>query len=145
MREVSGSKRHSSGKIKTEDVLFCLILIGGVCFVGGLGVLHLLGLDWVFQGAPCTIYRFTGWYCPGCGGTRALRSLVHGHLLESLLYHPAVLYLAGWTVIFLGWQGIHYLSRGKVCSFHYRNWHLWIAVALFVSNFIIKNAAQLMG
>ena len=55
---------------RTEDVLFCIIVAGIIIFVGGLGILHVLDLEWIAQGAPCFIYSLTGWYCPGCGGTR---------------------------------------------------------------------------
>ncbi|MGN0372670.1 MAG: DUF2752 domain-containing protein [Enterocloster sp.] len=44
------------------------------------------------QGFPCLFQLFTGLYCPGCGGTRALRALLHGKLILSFQYHPLVLY-----------------------------------------------------
>lgn len=33
-------------------------------------------------------------YCPGCGGTRAIDTFLHGHLLKSILYNPVIVYLA---------------------------------------------------
>ena len=48
---------------------------------------------------PCFFYQYTGLYCPGCGGTRAVLALLQGHVLQSLWYHPLVLYIAataGW-------------------------------------------------
>lgn len=85
---------------RTEDVLFCIIVAGIIIFVGGLGILHVLDLEWIAQGAPCFIYSLTGWYCPGCGGTRAVKALLCGRLFDSIYYHPAVPYLAIWTIIF---------------------------------------------
>ena len=41
----------------------------------------------------CAFRRVTGLYCPGCGGTRALAELSHGHLIGSFLCHPLVIYL----------------------------------------------------
>lgn len=35
-------------------------MAGIIIFVGGLGVLHVLDLEWIAQGAPCFIYRLTG-------------------------------------------------------------------------------------
>jgi hypothetical protein len=32
----------------------------------------------------CLLYKTTGLYCAGCGATRALHALLHGHLLEAL-------------------------------------------------------------
>ncbi len=45
---------------------------------------------------PCPILHFTGWQCPGCGGTRSIYSLLQGDLLGSLAMNPLViaLYLA---------------------------------------------------
>ena len=40
---------------RTEDVLFCIIVAGIIIFVGGLGILHVLDLEWIAQGAPCFI------------------------------------------------------------------------------------------
>lgn len=43
----------------------------------------------------CFIYRKTGLYCAGCGGTRACVELLNGHLFASIKYHPAVVYICG--------------------------------------------------
>ena len=47
--------------------------------------------------APCPILAATGWQCPGCGGTRAAYSLLHGDVGASLAMNPLLmaLYLAG--------------------------------------------------
>ena len=36
----------------------------------------------------CPIRRATGRPCPGCGGTRSLVHLLHGHLRRSAAAHP---------------------------------------------------------
>lgn len=41
-------------------------------------------------GMPCLFHRFTGLYCPGCGGTRAFLMLLRGRVFLSLVYHPIV-------------------------------------------------------
>ncbi len=43
-------------------------------------ILHILGRQ------PCMMQKLTGLYCPGCGGTRAVRALLAGHPLQSFLY-----------------------------------------------------------
>lgn len=52
------------------------------------------------QGIPCLFYRATGIYCPGCGGTRAVKYLLEGKLLKSLWYHP----LVGYVVLTVGFE-----------------------------------------
>jgi len=41
----------------------------------------------------CLFYKLTGLYCPGCGATRALSSLLHGDLKASL--HNNLLLIPG--------------------------------------------------
>ena len=36
----------------------------------------------------CPVHRFTGLWCPLCGGTRATRALLHGNLAEAVGYNP---------------------------------------------------------
>jgi hypothetical protein len=54
-----------------------------------VGVLVAAAL-WMFNPAEagffwrCPFNALTGWYCPGCGGQRALHLLLHGRFLEAL-------------------------------------------------------------
>src|SRR5437867_1628628 len=41
----------------------------------------------------CPLHAWTGWCCPGCGSTRALHQLLHGHLLAALQLNPLILAL----------------------------------------------------
>jgi hypothetical protein len=52
------------------------------------------------QGAECGIKKWTGCYCPGCGGTRCATALIHGKLLHAfslnaLLTSGVILFSAG--------------------------------------------------
>jgi hypothetical protein len=42
---------------------------------------------------PCLFYRLTGFYCPGCGITRALHALVHGDLARAWAMNPLLFVL----------------------------------------------------
>ena len=37
---------------------------------------------------PCPLHALTGLYCPGCGSTRALHQLAHGHFVAALRFNP---------------------------------------------------------
>jgi len=36
----------------------------------------------------CPIHALTGYYCPGCGATRALHQLLHGNIAAAFSYNP---------------------------------------------------------
>jgi len=41
---------------------------------------------------PICMFRFlTGFQCPGCGSTRALHQILHGHLLAAFMLNPLFL------------------------------------------------------
>jgi hypothetical protein len=50
----------------------------------------------------CLLYRATGFYCAGCGATRALYALLHGRPLEAL--HDNALFVAAlpWVAALAG-------------------------------------------
>ena len=94
---------------------------------------------------PCMIHTFTGYYCPGCGGTRAVHALFAGDLLDSFRYHPVVLYIAVFGTWFMVSQTVQRLSRGKIrIAMHFRPGYLWVALGLIAANFLIKNLALLI-
>lgn len=89
--------------------------------------------------APCVFHLLTGLYCPGCGGTRAVRYLLKGQLGNSVQYHPLVLYM---VVIMLAEFAIAGLARvtGKP------KWHpghekllIAIAIGIVLVNWCWKN------
>lgn len=92
------------------------------------------------KGAPCPLHAYTGYYCPGCGGTRATFALLHGHLIRSFVLHPFVPY----TAVFGGWfmlsQTLQRISRGRLhIGMHFRPLYMWLALAIIVVNCIVKN------
>lgn len=58
----------------------------GLYVVGGIALGATLGrpLD------TCLFYAATGRPCPGCGGTRAVLSLVQGRWIEAWQYNPLI-------------------------------------------------------
>ena len=104
--------------------------------INGIGILHKM--------PPCTFNKVTGLYCPGCGGTRATIALFRGQIIRSFRFHPFVLYgsvVGGWFMIS---QTIQRISKDRIkIGMHFRPVYLWIALALIIINFLIKNMALL--
>ena len=95
---------------------------------------------------PCIFQLLTGFYCPGCGGTRAAARLLSGRLLSALILPPLVPYTAavgGWFMIS---QTVQRLSRGRIAiGMRYRDIYLWIALGIVTVNFLVKNICLLFG
>ena len=80
---------------------FCAIVIRimrllkkEIIFLIGFPLLILLGLifrdsiiPWVHGAPGCFLNQNYGLYCPSCGGTRSVVSLLHGDIISSLRYN----------------------------------------------------------
>lgn len=87
----------------------------------------------------CLFYVLTGFYCPGCGGTRAFFSLIHGHPLISVYYHPIVLYTLAVLVILAARYikvNIYGENKNKILM---PIWVLYVALFIIIGNCIYKN------
>ncbi|MGN1147526.1 MAG: DUF2752 domain-containing protein [Lachnospiraceae bacterium] len=108
-------------------------------FVGGPFILFYISKMDSGIYPPCVLYSLLGIYCPGCGGTRAMRELLHGHIIQSLYYHPLVVYSVTIYLVFMISQTISLLSRGRIKGVRFHYWFLYGAVVVITLNFILKN------
>jgi hypothetical protein len=69
---------------------------------GVLAILALsyLGLSSIGLGIACPIHAATGFYCPGCGSTRAVKAVLNGDL--PLAFHDNALLMVSPVVIASG-------------------------------------------
>ena len=111
------------------------------------------GVPWerLFSGLLCPFRRVAGLYCPGCGGTRAVKALLEGRLLESLWLHPLVPYGAALYLAFMGSQTLRLLwgalfpSGRRFPALRWRDGYLWGALALLALNWAVKNGLLWLG
>ena len=127
-------------KNSAEDYLYPLGL-ARVAALAGWEIFGLAGAGrWDALLPGCFLYEFTGWYCPACGGTRAMRRLLAGHPLQSFVRHPAVPYLAFTGAWFMLSQTAERLSKGRLpVGMRYRDVYMWIGIGLFALQFVLRN------
>lgn len=86
----------------------------------------------------CPVRRILHLYCPGCGGTRAVKTLLRGDLLTSVQSNPVVI----WGVVLCIWQYIRmvrgYLHRDRACL-RIPAWS-WISlIVVILGFFVVRN------
>jgi len=70
-----------------------------------LAVLVVLVVSYHFHlPIGCPFKMLTGIPCPGCGGTRALMALLHGHIWEAIMTNPFSVLVILFAIIAPVWQ-----------------------------------------
>lgn len=90
--------------------------------LGGAGLLYLkVWLPVTNLGIPCVFHEVTGLFCPGCGITRALVSLLSLDLMQSFRYHPLIYILIPLYGVYMltkrkGWRSASKLTMGTMLT-----------------------------
>lgn len=142
----SGTTIFSNGMkdkdLETELFHIGLVFLAAAFLLWGIYALLLKGR---LPQLPCLMYSLFGIYCPGCGGTRALKALLQGNFLTAIWYHPLIPYSAVIAGGFMITQGLHRLGIRGVKGWKFHNWYLYGAIAIIIGNFLLKNLLLLAG
>ncbi|KAB1145643.1 DUF2752 domain-containing protein [Streptomyces luteolifulvus] len=86
----------------------------------------------------CPLLRFTGIYCPGCGGLRSAHAFVHGDLTGALADNA--LAVAGYLAFAVLWAVWVVRSlRGRPLRIDLGPVHLWSLGALLLVFTVVRN------
>lgn len=115
------------------SLVIILFLAGayGLVYIGS----NYFGLNGLTQ---CTFKRLYGIPCPGCGGTRAVISLLHGDLIEAVYYHPFAVYTVIVYAVFFVSHTLRFITKGRISGFRYRDAYIIIAVVILVVQYVLK-------
>ena len=93
----------------------------------------------------CRIAANLHLYCPGCGGSRALFSLLQGRIFSSMRYY-APLPLAAFFLLIADLRMLLFLlGRGSFPSRRFGYAAMILCIALVFLQFIIRNAFLMSG
>lgn len=132
-------------KRSAENVLYKLGWISiAIMIIGivGLKVFPDFFSRWMI---PCPFHIITGYYCPGCGGTRAVKYFLSGRILKSFSYHPLVPYLGIGGVIFMVTHTLERVTKGSVRGIRFRGVYVYLMGVILVVQFIVKNVLVYYG
>jgi hypothetical protein len=82
----------------------------------------------------CVFHSATGLDCPGCGSTRAVYELLHGHVGAALRLNP-FLFLVGLMLLCT----LPSVLRGQYPRFLARPWFGWTSVVVTIGWWIVRN------
>lgn len=139
---------HTTNKIVYIFGLVVLIflIIGSV--IQNMGLLDITDIV-----QPCVFRRLSGIYCPGCGGTRAVRALLGGHFFLCLYFHPFVFYCFVMYVIFMLSHTIELIQSHKkvphrkhsVKGLKFKISYVYIGILIILIQWILKNIMLLVN
>ena len=125
---------------RTDNALYIagwILLALGLCFMllQAFAPETAAKLHWPL---PCAFDSLLHIPCLGCGATRALSALMHGELLESLRWHPAVAFFAAEAAVFMLSQTLGRLSRSKVRMLTVNDVYIYALLAVILLQWIVK-------
>lgn len=98
-----------------------------------IGILYLLFILKYNIGIPCIFHKLTGFYCPGCGTTRAIISLIKFNPYQALRYNMLTIFLIPLASLYCIYK---YILNGKK---EIPNWVWFILLAITIIFFILRN------
>jgi hypothetical protein len=94
---------------------------------------------------PCPFRTLTGWWCPGCGLTRATHHLLHGDVLGALRYNallPIVLGLI--TLLWVDWYA-RTTGQRSLLPARIPRWAPTAGIAVAVAFAVLRNLPGVDG
>jgi uncharacterized membrane protein (GlpM family) len=81
---------------------------------------------------PCPFHAITGLYCPGCGSSRAVHQLMHGHLVKAFDLNPLMISF----LPFMGWSLIQQARGRQILT---RPIWIWTILAVILIFWVLRN------
>lgn len=91
----------------------------------------------------CPIYRYLHIQCPGCGTTRALAALLHGHVGEALRLNALTTFLIPPAAIYAAFCYRRFLQRKPIHLPQPAPSALYITLAIAVVFTIVRNLGHI--
>jgi len=105
-----------------------------------IALIQIFRINYQLFFLPCLFNLLTGLYCPGCGGTRSVISLIHGYPIASLKYNPIVIYGVAIYAWYMLSNTIELLSKHTIkIGMKYRDFYLWLGLGILLLFCFIRN------
>jgi len=89
---------------------------------------------------PCLFYKISGFYCPGCGVTRMLFSIINLDLYQAFRYNPLIFTMLPFVIIYIIDTCIKWLNNKNNYMYLKINNKTWIIVLIITISFgVLRN------
>ena len=113
------------------------IIISTIIFI--LLLIYILVGEKIKFYIPCPIKSLTGFYCPGCGITRMILSILKGDLYQAFRYNPLVFILMPFIIFYFLEINISKLYNKKSICKKVPDYVFYIIIAVLVVYGILRN------
>ena len=140
MRGVNADSRRVTAPTPPRGVLARLAVPAGIlaAVAGAFAYVGAVDPDEPGHYPVCPLLRYTGLYCPGCGGLRSAHAFIHGDLPTALHDNaPAVVAYLGFAVVWTVW--VVRAARGRPLRIDLGPVPMWTAGALMLVFTIVRN------
>lgn len=110
-------KKQIKNTIFTVASLILVAVLNQICFI-------IWG-----KGIPCVFRLITGYQCPGCGMTHAIKEIVFGNFKGAMKYNFLCLNVLPLTVIYLAFRLVRAIRTGYE---GFKIWEYSVLMVLFV-------------
>ncbi|MBB5913377.1 hypothetical protein BJY24_002244 [Nocardia transvalensis] len=116
------------------------LLVAGAA-VGAATLLHFRDPHVSGSYSICPFYALTGWWCPGCGGLRAMHNLTDGRLLDAVQSNVLLVpLLIGFVVWWVDWSRRRMRGQAeRVLPFRIGRTQLWVILAALTVFTVFRN------
>lgn len=115
-----------------------IILIIAISIIG-LITYYYLNQNYNFS-IPCLFHKITGYYCPGCGITRCLFSLLQGKIYQAFMYNQLVFILLPFIILYFIYTTYIYIFNKKNTLINKIPNYIYIILLIIVISYgIIRN------
>lgn len=115
--------------MKKKDLLIIIILLFIYLILGEYFNIYI----------PCPIHKLTNFYCPGCGSTRMLKSLLKGNFYQAFRFNPLLFIMLPFFIVVIISDTIT-LNKNKKSILHKLEPYIWyILIGIFIIYGILRN------
>jgi hypothetical protein len=126
---------------RRQRVLVRAALVAGAAVLGGVGLFVLTLVPPTADSfyPKCVSYQFLGIHCPGCGMTRAVHSLLNGHVEQAVAYNPLMALLSPYLLFAAVRSAWFWLWGTEPKRSLFPAKYTWVILVVFIAYWVLRN------